>query len=251
MRHERALAGLMRDGDRGAREALVAMYLPLARALALRYRRGAEPVDDLVQTAVIGLLKAVDRWDPDRGVELRAYATTTVLGELRHHFRDHTWGLRPPRRLQDRFLAVQRAADALRSELGRPPTAADVARRLGCDEQTVLEAQMAGANRNLHSLDAPVNADDSDAVGVGELIPVTDDELERTEDRVTVERLIGILDDREREILRLRFEEDLRQVEIAARIGRSQMQVSRIIRGALDKLRSCAGGPLPEPGLLK
>jgi RNA polymerase sigma-B factor len=237
MARERALARLMREGDPRAREELIAMYLPLARALALRYRRGTEPIDDLAQVAMVGLLKAVDRWDPDRGVELGTYATSTILGELRHHFRDHTWGLRPPRRLQNQYLAVERAIEALRSELGRPPTAAQVARRLDCDEEAVFEAQMAGAGRTLASLDAPVRADESDAARLGELIPFTDDALERVEDRVTLERLTGILDDRAREILRLRFEEDLPQCEIAARIGRSQMQVSRIISGALEKLR--------------
>lgn len=235
-RDERALARLVRRGDRRAREELIAMHMPLARALALRYRRRAEPVDDLVQVAVVGLVKAVDRWDPDRGVDLGTFATPTVLGELRHYFRDCTWGVRPPRRLQNLSIAIEGARDELRSQLGRSPTVADLARRLGYDEEIVIEGLQAGCCRSLDSLDAsPAHAGEG-AACVGERIPVDDHELERVEMRATNERLISVLDPKAREIMRLRFEENMVQSEIAARIGRSQMHVSRVIAASLDKL---------------
>jgi RNA polymerase sigma-B factor len=245
-RDERALGRRTRHGDRRARDELIALHLPLARALALRYRRDGESIEDLVQVARLGLVKAVERWDPALGADLRAYATPTILGELRHYFRDCTWGLRPPRRLQDLSLAVERARDELRTQLGRSPTVADLARRVGCDEETVIEALQAGACRAIGSLDAPVT--DDDGACIGELIPVLDPELERAEARATIERLIPLLDQRAREVMRMRFEENLMQVEIAARIGRSQMHVSRIIAASLEKLHAYASAPLASPG---
>jgi RNA polymerase sigma-B factor len=235
-RDERALAQLIRRGDRRAREELIAMHVPLARALALRYRRPAEPTEDLVQVAIVGLVKAVDRWDPERGVDLRSYATPTMLGELRHYFRDCTWGVRPPRRLQNLSIAIERARDELRSQLGRSPTVADLARRVGCDQETVIEGLQAGHCRSLESLDGPPAHADEDSARVGELIPVVDQELERVEMRATNERLITVLDAEAREIMRLRFEENMLQSEIASRIGRSQMHVSRVIAASLEKL---------------
>jgi RNA polymerase sigma-B factor len=242
-RDERTLGRLMRQGDGRAREALIARHVPLAHAVALRYRRAGEPAEDLVQVALLALVKAVDRWDPDRGVDLRSYAMPTMVGELRHYFRDCTWGLRPPRRLQDLSLAVERARDELRTQLGRSPTVADLARRVGRDEETVIEALQAGACRSLDSLDAPLRAED-DAGCVGDLIPVVDPELDRVEARATIERLTPLLDARAREIMRLRFDENLMQVEIAARIGRSQMHVSRTIAASLEKLHHYASAPL-------
>jgi RNA polymerase sigma-B factor len=245
-RDERALGRLMRRGDRRAREELIARHVPLAHAVALRYRRAAEPAEDLVQVALLALVKAVDRWDPDRGVDLRSYAMPTMIGELRHYFRDCTWGLRPPRRLQDLSLAVERARDELRTQLGRSPTVTDLARRVKRDEEAVIEALQAGACRSLDSLDAPLGAE-GDAGCVGDLIPVDDPELDRVEARATIERLTPLLDARAREIMRLRFEENLMQVEIAARIGRSQMHVSRMIAASLEKLHRYASAPLASP----
>jgi RNA polymerase sigma-B factor len=228
----------MREGDPRAREELIALYVPLARALALRYRRGHEPAEDLIQVAFIGLLKAVDRWDPARGVELSSFATPTILGELRRHFRDTTWGIRPPRGLQELALDAARQRQALQNENGRPPTLAELARRLECEESAAAEALRAGGCRSLQSLDAPVH--DGDIRVVGELIPSIDRELERAEQRATIERLTRILDDRSREVLRLRFDEDLVQEEIAARTGTSQVHVSRMLRASLQRLRAYA-----------
>jgi RNA polymerase sigma-B factor len=199
--------------------------------------------------AALGLVKAVDRWDPDRGVELTTYAMPTVLGELRHYFRDQTWGVKPPRGLQDLSSAIERSRDALQAELGRTPTVADLARRLDCSREEVLEALQATGGRSLESLEAAVY-DEGDTIGcVGALIPFHDPELERVEERVTLERLTGILDDRTREVLRLRFAEDMLQSEIAARVGWSQMHVSRILRASLEKLHDYATRATPAAAL--
>jgi RNA polymerase sigma-B factor len=237
-RRARTLARRVRGGDRRARDELVALHMPLARALALRYRRSSEPLDDLMQVAYLGLVKAVDRWDPDRGPELSSYAAPTILGELRRHFRDCTWGIRPPRGRQELSLAAERARNALQAELGRPPTVAELAARLGRAERVVTEALLAGAGRWLPSLDAPVDGDD--ARYAGDLIPCVDRELERVEQRATIERLTGILDEHAREVLRLRFAEDLLQDEIAARTGSTQVQVSRVLRSSLQRLHAYA-----------
>jgi RNA polymerase sigma-B factor len=242
-RHRPAwLARRMRDGDRRARDELITMHVPLARAHALRYRRGAEPAEDLIQVALLGLVKAVDRWDPERGVELPAYATPTILGELRRHFRDFTWGIRPPRRLQELALSAEPARHALHAELGRPPTVPELARRLGCREEAMSEAVRARTLRVLGSIDAPAHEDGEGATAV-ELIPCIDPELERAEARATIERLIRSLDAEVREVLRLRYDEDLTQADIAARVGATQVQISRLLSRALDQLLARAAAP--------
>ena len=232
----RFLALRARDGDRRAREELIATHLPLALGLAKRYRGRAECLDDLVQVASVGLVKAVDRWDPDRGVELTTYATPTILGELRRHFRDFTWGVRPPRSLQERFAALARARSQLQTEIGRAPTVGELARRLECDEADVVEALHAGAGRAIDSLDAAGHSDS----GGGEATAFVDPGFERVEQRATIERLTRILDGPAREVLRLRFDEDLVQAQIARRVGASQVQVSRQLRASLGKLRAYA-----------
>jgi RNA polymerase sigma-B factor len=239
-RDDRVLARRARAGDRQAREELVTRYLPLARALALRYRRKAEPVDDLVQVAAVGLIKAIDRWDPDRGIALLAFAVPTVHGELRHYLRDCTWAVRPPRRLQDVLLNVERSRDRLRMQLGRSPSVGDLAGHVESDEDTVLEALRAAWGRIPESLDAPLHDDAADGETVGDRIPLVDRELDRVEDRATVEHLTSILDARAREVVRLRYEEDLLQSEIAVRLGASQMQVSRSLRSSLAALHAYA-----------
>jgi RNA polymerase sigma-B factor len=234
----------MRDGDGRARDELIALYAPLARALALRYRRGSEPADDLVQVALLGLVKAVDRWDPDRGLDLSSYATPTILGELRRHFRDYTWGIRPPRGLQELALAAEPARRALHAELGRPPTVSELAERVGCTEAAISEALRAVTLRVLDSIDVPAG-EDSDGASAGELIPCTDRELERADARMTIDRLLAILEPDAREIVRLRFEEDLTQADIAARLGRTQVQISRLLRRVLDQLHAHVAAPVP------
>jgi RNA polymerase sigma-B factor len=225
-----------REGDGHAREAFVERYMPLARSLALRYRRASEPLDDLVQVAAMGLVKAVDRWDPDRGLAFSSYAVPTILGELRRYFRDATWDVRPARDLQELCLAVEEARDALWVELGNSPTVGDIARHLNRPQEAVMEALQASEGRSLRSLDAPVHEEEGDSASAGDLIGGDDPEYERVEAGVTIEHLTGILDERAQEILRLRFQEDLLQSEIAERVGCSQMHVSRIIRSSLERL---------------
>lgn len=230
------------QGDGRARDELIERYMPLARSLALRYRRASEPLDDLIQVASVGLVKAVDRWDPDRGLAFSSYAVPTILGELRRYFRDATWDVRPARDLQELCLAVEEARETLWGQLGRSPTAADIAERLNRSQEEVIEALQATEGRSVRSLDAPVHDEEEGSASAGDLIGHPDGEFERVEAGVTIERLSGILDDRAREILRLRFQEDLLQSEIAEQVGCSQMHVSRIIRSSLEKLYAYGSG---------
>jgi RNA polymerase sigma-B factor len=223
-------------GDARAREELIERYMPLARSLALRYRRASEPLDDLVQVASVGLVKAVDRWDPERGLAFSSYAVPTILGELRRYFRDATWDVRPARDLQELCLSVEEAREALWAELGRSPTVADLAGRLDRQPEEIVEALQATEGRSVRSLDAPVHEEEGDSASAGDLLGHDDAEFDRVEAGITIERMTGILDERAREILRLRFQEDLLQSEIAERVGCSQMHVSRIIRSSLEKL---------------
>jgi RNA polymerase sigma-B factor len=229
-------------GDAAARDELIERYMPLARSLALRYRRASEPLDDLVQVASVGLVKAVDRWDPDRGLAFSSYAVPTILGELRRYFRDATWDVRPARDLQELCLSVEEAREKLWGELGRSPTVDDMARRLDRSHEEIIEALQATEGRSARSLDAPVHEEEGDSASAGDLIGSEDVEFERVEAGVTIERMTGILDDRARVILRLRFKEDLLQSEIAERVGCSQMHVSRIIRSSLERLYAFGSG---------
>jgi RNA polymerase sigma-B factor len=225
-----------RTGDARAREVLIERYMPLARSLALRYRRASEPLDDLVQVASVGLVKAVDRWDPERGLAFSSYAVPTILGEIRRYFRDATWDVRPARDLQELCLNVEDAREKLWAELGRSPTVADLAERLGRAPEEVVEALQATEGRSVRSLDAPVHDEEEGSASAGDLIGSHDAEYDRVEAGVTIEHLAGVLDERAREILRLRFQEDLLQSEIAERVGCSQMHVSRILRSSLERL---------------
>jgi RNA polymerase sigma-B factor len=232
----------VQKGDDHARDDLIARYMPLARSLALRYRRASEPLDDLIQVASVGLVKAVDRWDPERGLAFSSYAVPTILGELRRYFRDSTWDVRPARDLQELCLAVEEAREALWGELGRSPTVADLAARLDRQQEEIVEALQATEGRSVRSLDAPVHDDDNDSASAVDLIGGPDQEFARVEAGVTLERLTSVLDDRAREILRLRFNEDLLQSEIAEIVGCSQMHISRIIRSSLEKLGAYGNG---------
>ena len=220
---------------------MIERYLPLADKLARRYAYTSEPLDDLVQVARVGLVKAVDRWDPSRGSQFSTYAVPTITGELRRHFRDRTWTIRPPRELQERYLDVQRAREALWQELGREPTARDVADCLGLTPENIVDALQAGAVHSLTSLDTPLRAGEDDGFSRGDCVPDQRRDLARAETRITLEQLAdGVLDDREREIIRLRFEDDRIQSEIGVRVGCSQMHVSRILHEALRRLQTAA-----------
>ena len=229
-------------GDAHARDELIERYMPLARSLALRYRRASEPLDDLVQVAAVGLVKAVDRWDADRGLAFSSYAVPTILGELRRYFRDSTWDVRPARDLQELCLAVEEAREELWGELGRSPTVGDLATRLDRSPEEVVEALQATEGRSARSLDAPVHEEEGTSASAGDMIGIEDEEFERVEAGITIEKMTGILDERAREILRLRFQEDLLQSEIAERVGCSQMHVSRIIRASLERLYTYGTG---------
>jgi RNA polymerase sigma-B factor len=215
------------------RDQLVRRYMPLARSLAMRYRRRSESLDDLVQVANLGLVKAIDGFDPDRGRPFTAYAVPTILGELRRHFRDHVWNVRLPRGLQEMTMRVDDATSALTEELGRFPTASQIGERLDVSTEEVLEALEAAHARRTMSLDAPRTADDESSPAV-ELVGGFDGGYERIEADLSAES--AGLDDREWQVLRMRFVDDLTQQEIGRRLGVSQMQISRISRKALWKL---------------
>jgi RNA polymerase sigma-B factor len=241
-RQDHRLALRQKRGEPGARTELIERYMPLARSLALRYRRASEPLDDLIQVASVGLVKAVDRWDPDRGLAFSSYAVPTILGELRRYFRDSTWDVRPARDMQELCLAVEEARDELWIELGRSPTVDDLAAHVKRAPEEVMEALQASDGRSLRSLDAPVHEEEGDSASAGELIGDNDPGFERVEAGATIEQLTSILDERAREILRLRFSEDLLQSEIAERVCCSQMHVSRIIRSSLERLYAYGHG---------
>ena len=226
-------------GDRAAREALVDRFLPLARQLARRYQRGGEPLDDLIQVASLGLLKAIDRFEPSRHTAFSSFAVPTILGELKRHFRDRGWSVRVPRDLQELSVRVDRVAEDMSRDLGRAPTPAEIATHIGVSTEQVLEAREAAGAYRAISLDRPRD-DDEDGDGMTETMGVEDPGFGLAEDAATVERLMAVLGEREREVLRLRFAEDLTQSEIGLRVGVSQMHVSRLIRQAVAQLREAA-----------
>jgi RNA polymerase sigma-B factor len=229
------------NGDRAAREALVERFLPLARQLARRYQRGSEPLDDLIQVASLGLLKAIDRFDPARPSAFSSFAVPTILGELKRHFRDRGWSVRVPRDLQEMAVRVEGVSEELSRGLGRAPTPAEIAENIGATSEQVMEAREAAGAYRAVSLDRP--RDDDEDEGMSDTMGAEDPGFRLAEDAATVERLMGVLSDREREVLRLRFEEDLTQSEIGARVGVSQMHISRLIRQAVTRLREAAEEP--------
>lgn len=224
-------------GDWGARERLVRHHLPFARGLAMRYRMGNEPVDDLIQVASLGLVNAVDRFDPARGIPFKGFATPTILGELKRHFRDRAWTIRVPRGLHDLIPLVERAISRLQVELQRSPSVTEIAAHLEMEPSLVLEALGADRNRSPLSLDRPLG-EGEDESPAGEWVGNLDEGYEKVEDRIVLDRVLPELSGEERELLRLRFIEDLTQGEIAERLGCSQMQVSRLLRRALDGIRA-------------
>jgi RNA polymerase sigma-B factor len=229
-----------RYGDVAAREELAERFLPLARDLALRYTYTDEPFDDLLQVASLGLIKAIDRFDPERGTKFTSYAAPTILGELKRHFRDKGWALHVPRDLQERTLAVSRASEMLSKQLGRSPKVREVASELGCSVENVLEAQEAAASYEATSLDAPTSRDDDEAASLVDLMGDEDSSYELVESRDAIASTWKALPEVERRVLELRFMHDLTQREIGERIGYSQMHVSRLLRRALDRLETAA-----------
>jgi RNA polymerase sigma-B factor len=239
----RLLVRYHRAGDPAARDQLVERFLPLARQLARRYQRGGEQLDDLIQVASLGLLKAIDRFDPARETAFSSFAVPTILGELKRHFRDKGWSVRVPRDLQEMAVRVDRISDEMSRELGRAPTTGEIAERTGASLEQVLEAREASAAYRAVSLDRPRSDDEEDGDSYADAFGIEDPGFGLAEDAATVDRLMRVLSDREREVLRLRFEEDLTQSEIGQRVGVSQMHVSRLIRQSIARLREAADEP--------
>jgi RNA polymerase sigma-B factor len=235
---DRRLREFHRTRDARLRSDLVERLMPLARSLALRFSHSGESIDDLVQVAALGLVKAIDRFDPDRGFAFTSFATPTILGELRRHLRDTAWALRVPRELQERALVVARTANEMTGTIGRPPTAAELAEATGMPLEDVVEARAAGTARHAVSIFRPLSEGEDEPLA--DLLGADDPAFAATDDALTSERLLASLPPREREILRLRFEEELTQWQIGERVGCSQMHVSRLIRQSLRRLRETA-----------
>jgi RNA polymerase sigma-B factor len=228
-------------GDEDAREELVERYLPLAHRLARRYWYGREPLDDLLQVSGVGLVKAIDRFEPDRGMPFSAYAVPTILGELKRYFRESTWALRVPQRLRARAIKVERAGDQLRAELGRSPSANEVAQATGESVPDVVEALEATRAHEALSLDSSgPTGDNGEQNPVADRIGADDENYELVEYEAAIAPVLNALPVRERLILHLRFAEDLTQFEIGELLGISQMHVSRLLRRALARLQVVA-----------
>jgi RNA polymerase sigma-B factor len=234
--NEELLARFARTRHPDLREELAVRYADYADGLATRYADRGETFEDLAQVARLGLLKAIDGYDETRGVRFESYAEPTILGELRRHFRDKRWAMRVPRDLKEALPRIRAAIDELSTDLGREPEPAEVAEEAGMEEEEVLDALEAADTARPTSLDAPAGAE-PEASSIGELVGERDENIDQTEWGVLLEERLERLDERDRETLYLRFVEDLTQAEIGERIGVSQMQVSRILRAALERLR--------------
>ena len=234
--------------DGAARERLIGEYTPLTRSLARRYGRTSEPFDDLFQVAQLGLLKAIDRYDPSRGFPFKAFAVPTILGEMRRYFRDSGWAVHVPRGAQERALQVREAQHRLSEDRGRAPTVAELAQYLELDAEQVLDGLRALAGYGTLSLDAPRRGEDEEGGTYAESVGEEDERFEMIELCLSVGDELAQIAPRKREVLRLRFVEDLTQTQIAERIGVSQMQVSRLLRRSLQELRELTDGSGAAPG---
>jgi RNA polymerase sigma-B factor len=228
------------EGDVSAREQLIEQYMSLVRSLARRYSYRGEQLDDLVQIGAIGLIKAIDRFDLSRGVELTTYATPNIIGEIKRHFRDRGWSVRVPRGLQELNVQLSRLIEQLTVQLSRSPTIPELAEAAGVDEEAVLEALESGRAYSSVSLSPGASSDEDGELDPLESLGSEDFEFELSEDRAVLAPGFKVLDQRERQILHLRFFSGLTQSQIAEQIGISQMHVSRLIRRALERLRTVA-----------
>ncbi|HLH46313.1 MAG TPA: sigma-70 family RNA polymerase sigma factor [Acidimicrobiales bacterium] len=233
-----AIARYHRTRAPDAREQVLAAYQGLAYSLAARFAQRGEELDDLNQVALIGLLKAIDRFDPDRGAELTTFATATILGELKRHLRDRGWSVRLPRRIHDLHLGAQQCIDELTQELGRSPSLVEIAGRLDVPVEAVVEALDAGGLRHNTSLEAPLAGGEDQALN--SRLGVRDQRLAEIDGRMELSPLLARLPARQRQILNLRFVVGCSQTEIASLVGVSQMQVSRLLARSLAQLRAWA-----------
>ena len=225
------------DGDLQAREQLIEQYMSLVRSLARRYSYRGEQLEDLVQIGAIGLIKAIDRFDLERGVELTTYATPNIIGEIKRHFRDKGWAVRVPRGLQELNVKLSRLVEQLTVQLGRSPTIPELAKAAGVEEEEVLEALESGRAYTSLSLSVGGGGGDDDDLDPLESLGTEEHQYEVSEDRAVLAPGFKALDERERKILQLRFFEGLTQSQIAQQVGISQMHVSRLIRRSLEKIR--------------
>lgn len=232
-----------RSRDRGLRDELIVEHLGLAKAMARRYSGRGEALDDLEQVATVGLLKAVERFEPDRGLAFSTFAVPTIVGEIKRHFRDRSWAMRVPRGLQELALALSNAVRGLTQELGRSPSLDEIAERMEVDVEQVLEAMEVNRSYSTTSLDSPGSDDDARSPLLDRALAHTDPGLDAVDQRLIVEDLLASLPERERQIVELRFFEGLTQSEIAEIVGVSQMHVSRLLSRSLTQLRKLVAPP--------
>lgn len=225
------------EGDMDAREKLVMSHLNLVRFIANKFKNRGEPIDDLIQVGYLGLLKAIDRFDPSRGLEFTTFATPTIMGEIKRHFRDKGWSVRVPRRLQELSAKVNQATDTLTSQLQRSPTIAEIADYLDATVDEVLEAMESSSAYSSVSLEAPSGADDDDTLSVIDRYATEDSDLAFTDDRIIIEEALASFSPRERDVIEMRFLKGMTQIEIAEKLGISQVQVSRLLRRTLKKIQ--------------
>lgn len=225
------------EGDMDAREKLVMSHLNLVRFIANKFKNRGEPIDDLIQVGYLGLLKAIDRFDPSRGLEFTTFATPTIMGEIKRHFRDKGWSVRVPRRLQELSAKVNQATDTLTSQLQRSPTIAEIADYLDATVDEVLEAMESSSAYSSVSLEAPSGADDDDTPSVIDRYATEDSDLAFTDDRIIIEEALASFSPRERDVIEMRFLKGMTQIEIAEKFGISQVQVSRLLRRTLKKIQ--------------
>jgi RNA polymerase sigma-B factor len=235
--YDELFARWQEQGDSSARDALVEQFMPLARSLARRYDRSSEPYEDLLQVAALGLLKAIDRFDRDRGPSFASFAIPTILGEMRRYFRDSGWSLHVPRGDKERALKVRDAQEAFANTHGHAPTVSQLAQFLEFEDEQVIDALLAIQAYESLSLDAPRPGAEDEAITYGDAVGADDDRYELVELDATVVAVLDQIPVRERQILRMRFIDGLTQTQIAAQVGVSQMQVSRLLRRSLDQLR--------------
>lgn len=228
----------IKNRDRRTRDHLVIMHQNLVRFLAGKFANRGEPLEDLVQVGVIGLINAIDRFDPDRGTKFSTYATPTIVGEIRRHFRDKAWSLKVPRRLQELNLAANKAADDLSQKLGHPPTIQEIAKQVGASEEETLEAIELGNAYDTVSLDSKLTHEGESApLTLAEFVGDLDGALQNIETYGDLKQAIDSLEPREKAIIYYRFFKDMSQTEVAKRLNISQMHVSRLQQKALKKLK--------------